>query len=174
MDGWNVLDDNLLACSEGHIRRVFAMLKRQKHAVEFTGGLEASRLRDWHVDLLTALRPKQMFFAYDTEDDYEPLVEAALKLLYAGFTIAGHTLRCYVLIGYPRDTLAAAEIRLKKSMLAGFTPMAMLWRDSIGRKDPTWRTFQRLWARPASIHKMYHELSTERIYGPPFARTINS
>ena len=27
-DGWNVLDDNLLACSDTHIKRVFAMLHR--------------------------------------------------------------------------------------------------------------------------------------------------
>ena len=30
-DGWNVLDDNLLACSESHIRNVFKMLKRKNH-----------------------------------------------------------------------------------------------------------------------------------------------
>ncbi len=30
-DGWNVLDDNLLACSGTHINRVFAMLRRRKH-----------------------------------------------------------------------------------------------------------------------------------------------
>ena len=29
-EGWNVLDDNLLACSDEHIRGVFAMLARQK------------------------------------------------------------------------------------------------------------------------------------------------
>ncbi|MFH1602376.1 MAG: hypothetical protein ABIH03_00530 [Pseudomonadota bacterium] len=27
-DGWNILDDNLLACSEAHVRAVFAMLSR--------------------------------------------------------------------------------------------------------------------------------------------------
>ncbi len=36
-DGWNVLDDNLLACSEKHIRAVFAMLQKYKSKVEFTG-----------------------------------------------------------------------------------------------------------------------------------------
>src|SRR5665647_2103618 len=28
-EGWNVVDDNLLACSEPHVRAVFAMLGRQ-------------------------------------------------------------------------------------------------------------------------------------------------
>jgi hypothetical protein len=36
--GTNILDDNLLACSERHIREVFAMLKRQRGRIEFTGG----------------------------------------------------------------------------------------------------------------------------------------
>ena len=40
-DGWNVLDDNLLACSDDHVNAVFDMLKRQDRQPEFTGGLEA-------------------------------------------------------------------------------------------------------------------------------------
>lgn len=40
-DGWNLLDDNILACSEKHIRAVFDMLHRQKKSARFTGGLEA-------------------------------------------------------------------------------------------------------------------------------------
>jgi hypothetical protein len=153
-DGWNVLDDNILCCSENHIRRVFGMLKRQKisgRKIEFTGGLEAASLEDWHIELLREIRPKQMFFAYDTEDDYEPLVDAGKKLLGAGWTSSSKTLRAYVLIGYKRDTLAAAESRLLKTVDAGFTPMAMLWRDKSGYTDYAWRRFQRRWARPAMI-----------------------
>ena len=66
-EGWNLLDDNILACSEQHIRSVFAMLKRQPTQAQLTGGLEAARLKDWHVHLLADLRPKQMFFAYDIQ-----------------------------------------------------------------------------------------------------------
>jgi radical SAM superfamily enzyme YgiQ (UPF0313 family) len=45
-DGNNILDDNLLACSEDHIRKVFDMLKKQKYGRPFfTGGLEAARLK---------------------------------------------------------------------------------------------------------------------------------
>jgi hypothetical protein len=44
-DGWNVLDDNLLVCSENHIRAVFAMLARQRRMPLFTGGLEAAWLK---------------------------------------------------------------------------------------------------------------------------------
>jgi len=151
-EGWNVLDDNLLACSEKHIRAVFEMLKRQPKRAEFTGGLEAARLKDWHIDLLLDLHPKQVFFAYDTEDDYEPLFDAGRRLLAAGFTRASHNLRCYVLIGYPGDSQDAAGRRLMQAIEAGFMPMAMLWR---GKRNeiltPEWRRFQRSWARPAAI-----------------------
>jgi hypothetical protein len=150
-DGWNVLDDNLLACSEDHVRAVFAMLKRQERRAEFTGGLEAARLKPWHVELLRDLKPKQFFFAYDTPDDLEPLRQAGRILLDAGFTVTSHQLRSYVLIGYPRDTFDAAERRLTETVDAGFVPMAMLYRDAIGETTADWRAFQRQWARPALI-----------------------
>jgi len=35
---------------------------------------------------------------------------------------------------------------------AGFTPMAMLYRDVEGKTDYSWRQFQRRWARPAIVH----------------------
>jgi len=84
-EGYNVLDDNLLACSEGHIRAVFDMLKRQPERAMLTGGLEAAQLcrKPWVVDLLREARVERMYFAYDTPDDYEPLVQAG-KLLRAG------------------------------------------------------------------------------------------
>jgi hypothetical protein len=151
-DGWNVLDDNLLACSELHIRTVFAMLKRQQRRAEFTGGLEAARLKDWHVHLLRDLNPEQIFFAYDTPDDHEPLVQAGKMLLSSGFTQTSHTLRCYVLIGYPGDSMGKAERRLRQTLEAGFTPMAMLYRDEWGIVDREWQRFQRKWARPSIIY----------------------
>lgn len=149
--GWNVLDDNLLACSEQHIRSVFAMLKEQQHPVEFTGGIEAKRLLPWHVELLAWLKPKQLFFAYDTPDDYDPLVHATNLLWDAGFTPQSHKVRAYVLIGYPRDTLKEAEYRLRQCVKIGVFPMAMLWRDESGKVNNQWRSLQREWARPHLI-----------------------
>ena len=148
-DGWNVLDDNLLACSEDHIRAVFTMLRRQKRAAEFTGGLEAARLKPWIADELRNLRVNQMFFAYDTPDDYEPLREA-VRMLSGSFT--RHHLRCYVLIGYPKDTIEDARNRLTSVLDMGVDPMAMLWRDRAGKQDREWKRFQREWARPAIMH----------------------
>jgi hypothetical protein len=149
VDGVNVLDDNLLACSERHIREVFAMLKRQRGPKEFTGGLEAKRLQPWHVNLLADLRPAQMFFAMDTPDDEEPLRTASKMLLEAGFK--RNQMRCYCLIGWPRDTFEAAENRLRLCWSLGFIPMAMLWRDEEGKKELKWARFQKPWARPAAI-----------------------
>lgn len=149
-DGFNVLDDNLLACSEQHIRAVFAMLKRQPQRSEFTGGFEAARLKEWHADLLADLRPKQVFFAYDTEDDVEPLV-AAGNMLRKEFPLSRRVLRCYVLIGYPEDTIEEAERRLQFVLGLGFMPLAMLYRDATGDYDRQWRRFQREWANPTII-----------------------
>jgi len=150
-EGWNVLDDNLLACREQHIRDVFSMLEIQKryHRVQFTGGFEARLLKDWHIDLLLKVKPEQMFYAYDTDDDFEPLVEASRKLRCAGFT--RRHLRCYVLVGYDRDTFAKAECRLRKTLSFGFSPMAMLYMNERGQRQESWRSFQREWSRPAII-----------------------
>jgi hypothetical protein len=157
-EGWNVLDDNLLACSESHIRSVFAMLAGQKskgHRIEFTGGLEAKVLKQWQAEELRRLYPSQMFFAYDTPDDFEPLVEAGKMLFNVGFSKKSHVLRAYVLIGYPGDTFEKAEKRLNETMRAGFVPMAMLYRDETGKRDSEWVRFAWPWVRPAAMHQKY-------------------
>lgn len=157
-DGWNVIDDNLLACSDQHIRAVFEMLRRQPHAAVFTGGLEARILKPWHAEALKALRPEGMYFAYDTADDYEPLVEAGKMLRAAGHSAAGHTMRCYVLIGYQGDTFEKAEQRLIDAIKAGFMPFAMLYCDETGWMDAEWRRFQRSWLRPQIVGTKMREV----------------
>ena len=152
-DGWNVLDDNLLACSDRHIMEVFDMLARQPEKPQFTGGLEAKRLLLWHADEMRRIKTKQAFFAYDTPDDYDPLVEAGKTMIAAGFTLASHALRCYVLCGYPGDTTEKAEGRMRQTIDAGFTPMAMALRNETGDLTEDWHRFQREWARPAIIHR---------------------
>jgi hypothetical protein len=149
-DGFNILDDNLLACSEGHVRSVFSMLSRQKERAQFTGGLEAERLKDWHVDLLAAGRVEQIFLSWDTPDDLEPLIVAARKLHEAGFK--RQKLRVYVLIGFHGDTIDRAEERLRYCVTdLGMFPMAMLYRDKTGGRDREWMRFQKQWARPVLI-----------------------
>jgi hypothetical protein len=159
-DGWNILDDNLLACSDNHIREVFSMVKRQNRKPHFTGGLEAARLKLWHVRELAKIKPKEMFFAYDGPEDREPLFEAGKMLLSNGFNRQSNSLRAYVLIGYQKDTLEAAEHRLYECMAAGFLPMAMLYRDETGNRSDTWRRFAWRWARPAIFSKAYRSIET--------------
>lgn len=149
-DGWIIQDDNLLACSEPHIRSVFEMLKKQPEHPELRG-LEAKLLKPWHIDLMLEVKPKQMFFAYDTKDDYEPLVEAGKLLSDAGFTLKKRKTFAYVLMGYPNDTFAAAEKRCQDTLKAGFIPFAMLHMDENGFQDPEWGPFQRKWCRVAAI-----------------------
>lgn len=161
-DGWNVLDDNLLACPEPHFRAVIEMLGRQGRRVEFTGGLQAARLTDWHVELMASLKPRPVcFFAYDdpekTSDRFETMKYAADKMLAAGFSAASHRLRTFVLIGYPRDTMEKANERLRQMVSIGLTPYAMLWQPETPsaekhRPSPEWKKFQRSWARPACIY----------------------
>lgn len=165
-DGWNILDDNLLAAPRDHVEAVFAMLKRQRKSdwpgwdgrIEFTGGLEALSLQDYQVELLASLKPRpNMFFAYDPGDEFETLEGAARRMLAAGFTRASHRLRAYVLVGYPKDTFDLARKRLDDMVRIGFTPFAMLWRPETASQEkyrpaPEWKRFSRDWMRPAIVH----------------------
>ena len=145
------------------------MLQRQNRRIEFTGGLEALSLQDYQVELLAALRERPLcFFAYDPGDAFETLELAARRLLAAGFTRASHLLRCYVLIGYPKDSLELADGRLRAIAGLGFTPMAMLWRPEHPAQirhapGPAWRALQRRWARAPIIHAT-HRPAAPRLF----------
>jgi len=155
-EGCNILDDNLLACSDQHIQGVFDMLKKQKGRKEFTGGLEAALLKEWHVKELRKIKPFQIFFAYDTESDREPLFEAGKLLKKYGFTYSH--MRCYCLVGYIKDTFEKAEKRLWECLRAGYIPMAMLYIDKNGEYNRRWKKFQREWSRPAIIRSKLKEM----------------
>lgn len=159
-EGHNVLDNNLLACSDSHVRKVFKMLRVQK-GVEFTGGLEAARLKDWHIEELLKIKPKQIFFAYDEPKDYEPLVDAGKHLIGAGLV---NGLRCYVLFGFKGDTPEKAHSRFIETMKAGFMPMAMFYREN-GFRPMTkkWHDLQWLYSRPAAMRKEYQSLSAREL-----------
>lgn len=94
------------------------------------------------------LHPQSLFFAYDTPNDLDPLVEAGKMLIEAGFTKSSNSMRCYVLCGYKGDTFEKAQTRMGEAWRAGFMPMAMLFRDLEGKYSTDWRRFQRQWANP--------------------------
>ena len=119
--GYNIIDDNLLACSDQHIIKVFEMLKKQRNPAIFSGGIEAKLLKQWHVDLFASIKLKELFCAYDTPDDYEPLIEAGKLFKQANITYENRKARCYVLIGYPGDTKEKAFNRIKETLQSGLS-----------------------------------------------------
>jgi hypothetical protein len=57
-------------------------------------------------------------------------------------------LRCFVLMGYPRDTHEEANRRCQRVLDLGIMPMAMLWKDEREKTLPGWKALQREWANP--------------------------
>jgi len=149
-----VQDDNLLACSDKHIEAVFDMLKTQKK-IDFSGGLEACRVTPRIAEKLSKLRIHHIWLSYDTSDDEEPL-RGAIENLKPFFN--WRQIRCYVLIGYPGDTLSKAEERLKRTWRMGTLPFAMRYRkptksfqDSFVFHERGWNLLIRQWTRPKII-----------------------
>lgn len=153
-EGWNLLDNNIFACSLEHQEKVFQMLLRQPTKTRLTGGLEAARLTKWQVEWLVKLKPETLYFAYDEPSDYEPLREAATLLSEYGLFV-GHSVGCYVLIGYPKDTLRAANERLIATASLGYMPQSMLLNKGADIKDDSerkkWISFNREWANKVIV-----------------------
>ena len=151
--GYIVQDNNLLACSRGHIEKVFEMLAQQPMPASFPGGLDLDLLNEWHIGLLQGLqkvhRLGTMFVAFDTEKSIEKLPRA--KELLGSFNIGRRF--AYVLIGFEGDTLEQAESRLERvyDTEDGFLPFAMLFDGN--KDDPDWKALQRKWCRPAIYRK---------------------
>lgn len=159
-DGWNVLDNNLLAAPRAHIEAVVDMLERQPRHAVFSGGLEARRLvaNPWFVERVEALRTlPQIWTAYDCAQERVPALAAVRMLRKRGWP--QRKVRCYVLVGRDDDTPDRAEARLREIFQAGALPFAMHWRDDDGQPEPSrdWRKLVRKWTRPAAI------FSTEKV-----------
>lgn len=161
-DGWDVVDNNLLAAPIEHQERVFGMLKRQPARVRFTGGLEAGRITPWFVEKLAEIRLDILFLAFDREGQRRFVWEAARMLREAGFN--KRKMACYVLVGEPGDTKEAAQERLMWVCDQGVTPFAMYFRgeDAEAKRPEEWREFVRLWCRPAGVWGQYKSLSKGR------------
>jgi len=155
-EGWNVLDNNLLACPPAHVEAVFAMLSKQPKPPCFTGGLEAFRITPEIAAQLREIKTERLYTAFDRPDQKGAIRAGGRILRDAGFTRAHH-LYCYVLIGYPGDTILRAETRLRFVWDAGFCPYAMLYRDEQWHRrietleGRQWSKVQKEWLRPAII-----------------------
>lgn len=157
-DGHIVQDNNLLACSEPHIERVFEMLSRQKKAAVFSGGLESGRVTEEIAKRLSRIRVKAIWLSYDGPGRLRQLADAVAHL--APY-FSREKIRCYVLIGYKGDTLQAAEGRLRRAWAAGTIPFAMRyrkpsldWRNVFEFPQREWNLLTRKWSRPAIIKAM--------------------
>lgn len=143
-----IQDNNILACSKEHLKKVFAMLKEQRDII-FLGGLEASRVTDWIAEELDKLRIDELWFACDNDNSIEPLRKATEKLKRKN----SHKLRCYVLCGYGDQTIPQAENRLRQVYELGFMPFGQLYQPAhqFIEYPQEWKEFIRKWSRPAII-----------------------
>jgi hypothetical protein len=141
-----VQDNNLLACSNRHIDRVFKMLSTQR-AIEFKGGFEAVRVTTEIAERLRGIRVKSIWLACDHRNAVKPLERAAEILKRAGFK--QWQLFCYVLIG---DDMTENEARVRRVYEIGLMPFAQLYQPPDKKIDYSieWKRFARTWSRPAA------------------------
>jgi len=149
--GWDILDNNLLACPRKHVEAVLAMLNEQPRAARFTGGIDARLCRPWFAARLAAMRLDILYMAYDMPETWSA-VERTIGLM-RGAGIGQRKVGCYVLVGYEGDTLADAERRLSMVLECGGMPFAMYYRgaDWTGKPPSGWARLVRSWSRPAAI-----------------------
>jgi len=150
--GWDILDNNLLACPKGHVEAVLGMLEGQAKPARFTGGIDARLCQPWFARRLAEMRVQILYTAFD-HPSAQPDVERAVKMLRdAG--LSQRQVGCYVLVGHDGDTTAAAEERLEWVFETGGTPFAMYFRPPDDRRlhiPPAWKGLVRRWVRPACI-----------------------
>ena len=148
--GYIIGDNNLLQAPQGHIDGVFQMLRQQKRAAVFSGGLDARLITDSIADQLKSLRINQLFLACDTEGALKPLRLAVDRLKDLG----RDKLRCYVLLAYNGETIKQAEDRLVKVWETGCLPFSQLYQPPERKKieySHEWRALARTWSRPAAM-----------------------
>jgi hypothetical protein len=152
--GWIVQDNNILMAPQEHFESVIGMLKTQRKAATFSGGLDACLLTDWHADALRGLRIDQLFFAADTNGAIGPLEKALRRL-----QIPRRKARCYVLCAFNGETIDVATERLRAVWNAGAMPFAQLYQPPGKRIDYSqeWRDLARTWSRPAAMMTLMGE-----------------
>lgn len=145
--GWIVQDNNLLACSERHLRAVFEMLRAQNRRIFFNGGLDKHFLKDWHRTLFDSIRIGELWFACDTAGDVTQL-ERVARILDG---IPMRKRRCYTMIGYDDETLLDAERRIERVFALGFMPFTQLFQSEAPRVyTRDWLALRKKWCRPAA------------------------
>ena len=119
--GWIVNDNNVTAWPREHWDQLCRMLGMMRKGAVFAGGLQAARLKDWHVEALNGMRIDQVFFAADTEGALPALRRAGAML-----KLPLKKKRCYVMLGFNGETIDKAKRRLENVWDAGFIPCPQL------------------------------------------------
>jgi hypothetical protein len=152
--GWDILDNNLLACPRSHIEEVLEMLQGQKERARFSGGIEAARVEPWFAKAIASARLETLILAYDHPSQRNP-VERAVKMIRdeAGWTdgTSRKRLGCFVLCGFPGDSIGEAHERLEWITSLGVRAYPMFFRDDSGRLSipPPWYEMMRPYLRPS-------------------------
>jgi hypothetical protein len=127
------------------------MLRSQKKAAVFSGGIEADRITPKFAEKLRGVRIHSLFLACDTDGAIKPLRKAIQTL-----GLDQNKLYCYVLIG--RETIEQATARLEAVYEAGCIPFAQLFQpaDHWINYSREWKQLARSWSRPAIIKTMHN------------------
>jgi hypothetical protein len=142
-------DNNLLQCGHEHVGKVIEMLKKERFAARFAGGIDAELVDDWFAEALRGLRIDELYLAMDHPGAFRQVEQAAAKLSF--LKTKSRQLRAYVLIGYNHDTLEKAESRCWDLMKIGVTPFAQLYQpaDTWVEYSAAWKALSWRWMRPA-------------------------
>jgi hypothetical protein len=133
LDTWKpapiVCDNNLLAATKSHIRKVVKSL-RPFECVDFNQGLDAHLFRRFHAEEFAKLKNPMIRFAFDSVND-EGSVARAIKIAREAGLRNFHV---YVLIGFG-DTPEDALYRLEKVREWGIRPNPMRFQplDAVER-----------------------------------------
>jgi len=142
-----IQDNNILACTETHLLKVFDMLKTEKQ-IEFKGGLD-KRLLNKDIALeLKKLKIKSLWLSCDDSSQIKKLSKAIEILQSVGFR--QNQIYCYVLCGF---NMLEEEKRMREIFSIGAIPFCQLYRDKNNSIEYSkdWKHFQRTWSRPAAI-----------------------
>jgi len=150
--GWDVLDNNLLACPRSHIEAVLDMLETQPQPARFSGGIDARLCRPWFAKRLAGMRLDILYTAWDSPGQMADAERCIGMLREAG--LRQRQVGCYILMGHGNDTPDQAESRAECVLEFGGMPFAMYYRG-LDEREPhipdAWGPLIRKWSRPAAI-----------------------
>jgi len=147
-EGNIVQDNNIFAASRSHFEKVIAFLRGRRN-IQFKGGLDAARLKDYHIEGFRSLNIKELWFACDSDSRLKIAEKAIRKVRKAGFT--RHQVRAYCLIGF-EGTIEENRERCQRIVDAGADTFAMLYQPIEGKPivhSREWKNLQRHYSRPA-------------------------